>query len=213
LNDSITAAAQRVIDAVGRVRAARGAPVLIAIDGPSGSGKSTIAARVARALNAALVPSDDFFAAEITDAEWDARGAAERAADAIDWRRLRREALEPLRAGRRAIWHPFDFDAGARPDGSYAMRLEPAVREPAETIAVEGAYAARPELSDLIDLAVRIDAPETVRRRRLAAREHPEFLARWHARWDDAEAWYFTRVRPASSFDLVLSTASDDLEG
>jgi len=72
---------------------------LVAIDGRSGTGKSTIAAALAVALQASVVPSDDFFAAHITDAEWDARDAATRARDAIDWRRLRREAVEPLLAG------------------------------------------------------------------------------------------------------------------
>ena len=33
------------------------------------------------------------------------------------------------------------------------------------------------------------------------------FLAAWHALWDDAEAFYFTEVRPPSAFDLVVSIA------
>ena len=71
-------------------------PILVALDGPSGSGKSTLARLIAERLEAALIPCDDFLAAQITDAEWDARSPAERASDVIDWRRLRTEALEPL---------------------------------------------------------------------------------------------------------------------
>src|SRR5438094_376211 len=74
-------------------------------------------------------------------------------------------------------------------------------------IALDGAYSTRPELVDLIDLTVLVDAPLQFRHARLAAREAACFLEAWHRRWDDAEAHYFTHVRPPSSFDLVVSTA------
>jgi para-aminobenzoate synthetase len=180
-------------------------PVLVAIDGGSGSGKSTLAVAVAAELNAVIVPSDDFFAAEITDAEWEALGPDERAAAAIDWRRLRTEALEPLLAGRPASWHPFDFEAGTRPDGTYPMSIELVTREPAPVIVLEGAYSSRPELADLIELAVLVDIPVAERHRRLVEREEETFRDAWHARWDGAEDYYFTQVRPASSFDLVVT--------
>jgi uridine kinase len=186
-------------------------PVVVAIDGRRGAGKSTIAAGLAGATAAVVVPSDDFFAATLAAAEWEARSAEERARDAIDWRRLRRLAIEPLRAGRAAEWHPFDFEGGERPDGSYAIAATTVRREPAPLIFIEGAYCSRPELADLIDLAILVDAPADVRRARLAARESAEFLAAWHRRWDAAEDHYFTAVRPQSTFDLILNTASSVL--
>lgn len=136
--------------------------------------------------------------------EWDAHDAAERARDAIDWRRLRCEALDPLQAGKAAERHPFDFAAGERADGTYAMSNEPIRRDSAPVIILEGAYASRPELGDVIDLSVLIVAPEAVRERRLVQREAPAFLAAWHARWDAAETFYFAHVRPAASFTLVV---------
>jgi uridine kinase len=178
-------------------------PFLVAIDGPSGAGKSTIAALVAAELNAVVIPSDDFYAAHVSNAEWDARTAEQRAADVIDWRRLRREALEPLLAGRPAEWHPFDFD-GLRPDGTFPLAERLEKRDPATVVVLEGAYSAQPALADLIDLAVLVDLPAEVRRERLVAREVGDFLVEWHARWDPAEAHYFTRVRPPASFDLVV---------
>jgi uridine kinase len=178
---------------------------VIALDGPSGAGKSTVAATVASALDAPVVPSDDFFAATISDAGWDARDARGRASDAIDWRRLRTEALEPLRAGRPARWLAFDFEAGVNADGTYGMREDFSERQPAVFIILEGAYCARPELADLIDLSVLVEASVDLRRRRLDRREAPEFLAAWHARWDAAEAYYFAHVRPPSTFDLVVA--------
>jgi uridine kinase len=193
-----------LLDILDQLRRDRGDPVLIAIDGPSGSGKSTVAATLAAALDSVVVSGDDFFAAEITAAEWEARSPAARARDAIDWLRLRLEALEPLRSGRVAKWHPFDFAAGERPDGTYALAIDLVQREPAAVIILDGAYSARPELADLVDLSVLIDVPAAVRRQRLAARETPAFLAAWHARWDAAECFYFTHVRPATTFDVVV---------
>jgi len=185
-----------------------GVPLLVALDGGTGSGKSTLAALVAADLDAAIVESDDFFAAGITDAEWGAMAPGERAAAAIDWRRLRREALEPLLAGTSASWHPFDFAAGTRPDGTYRLAAAVVTRRPASVIVLDGAYSARPEVSDLIDLAVLVDVPTSERHRRIALREtDTAFLAAWHARWDAAEDYYFTHIRPASSFDLVVATS------
>jgi para-aminobenzoate synthetase len=194
-----------VVADVRRLLTGRTRPLLVAIDGGSGSGKSTLAAFVAARLGAALVPSDDFFSAQLTDANWDARSPAERAADAMSWRRLRAEALEPLLAGRPARWYPFDFAAGSRPDGTYGFSAQAEVREPKPVVLVEGAYACRPELADLVDWSVLVAVPADVRHRRLARREDAGFLAAWHARWDAAEEWYFSHVMPESAFDRVVT--------
>src|SRR5215471_16132481 len=175
-----------IADAVRCLLAERGSPIVVAIDGRSGAGKSTLAAALAERIGATVIPTDDFFAAEITDADWNARTAAERACDAIDWRRMRRDALDPLLAGRRAEWHSFDFAAGPRSDGTYAMSPQIVHREPSSVIILDGAYSARPEL-DAIDLSVLVETPTAVRLARLAAREDPAFLAAWHERWDAAE--------------------------
>jgi uridine kinase len=201
----LKAAVDTIVAEIRRLMAGRTTPILVALDGGSGSGKSTLAVLIAEELDAALIQSDDFFAADISDAGWEARTPQARAADAIDWRRLRVEALEPLHAGRLARWHVFDFVAGVRPGGTYAMRADFVERPPSAVIVLDGAYSTRPELADLIDLSVLVDVPIDVRHERLAAREDKQFLAAWHARWDAAEEYYFTHVRPKSSFDLVVS--------
>lgn len=73
-------------------------------------------------------------------------------------------------------------------------------------VLLEGAYSCRPELRDLIDIAIRVDAPRAVRHARLKAREQAAFLSEWHARWDAVEAYYLTSVVPPSRFDLVVAT-------
>jgi para-aminobenzoate synthetase len=188
-------------------------PMLVALDGGSGSGKSAVASLIMEELGAAVIPCDDFFAAEISDTEWDLLTPEARADKAIDWRRLRAEALEPLLAGRSAKWHAFDFTEGARPSGAYTMRTDFVECEPNPVIVLEGAYSARPELADLIHFSVLIDAPVHVRHERLAAREDKSFLDSWHARWDAAEEYYLTRVRPRSSFDCVAVNAGKVIFG
>jgi uridine kinase len=188
-----------------RSRQEHHSPVLIAIDGGSGAGKSTLAALLEREIDAVVVPLDDFFAAHIPDWQWDARSVAERAQDVFDWQRLRAQALEPLLAGQSARWHPFDFAAGLRPDGTYALSDKSVERQPAPVIILDGTYSASPAVADLIDLSVLVDVPVAERHRRIAQREDQQFLQRWHAVWDEVEAYYFTEIRPKSSFDLVVS--------
>jgi uridine kinase len=162
-----------------------------------------IAAELAGALDVTIVPTDDFYAAHIGDAEWDVRTPAERAADAIDWRRLRAQAVEPLRARRTATWYPFDFEA-KRPDGTFPLATSPTTREPAAVVVLDGAYSSRPELADLIDLSVLVDVPPAERRRRLVERDGDAYTDTWQERWNATEEYYFTAVRPRSSFDLVV---------
>jgi uridine kinase len=198
-NSANDRAAAAVTSAMEERRAARGAPLLVALDGHSGAGKSTLAALVAGRLAVTVVDGDDFYAGG-TAAEWDARSPAANADHCIDWRRLRSEALEPLLHGRAASWHPYDW----RPGGG----LLPAMTtcEASEVLILDGAYSARPELGDLVGLAVLVDVPPAERRRRVVARESP-MDETWFARWDAAERHYFSRVRPPAWFHLVVSTS------
>lgn len=180
-------------------------PVVVALDGGSGSGKSTLASLLGQQVDCVVVQLDDFFAANIPDWEWDSKSIFERARDVFDWQRVRTEALEPLLAGRVARWHPFDFAAGLRPDGTYGLSEQWVEKQPAAVIVLEGAYAASPQLADLIGLKILLDVPAAERHRRLDEREMDKrFLQRWHTLWDEVENYYFSTVMPASRFDLVL---------
>ena len=87
------------------------------------------------------------------------------------------------------------------------MSSETVRLEPGPVIIIDGAYSCRPELTDLLDLSILVDAPQDARRKRLADREAEKFLEEWHQRWDAAEAYYFSEIRPRSSFDLIVSNA------
>jgi len=184
--------------------------VVVSFDGRSGAGKSTLASIVAFAFDATVIQTDDFFAAEVSNVEWDRRSPEQRAADAIDWRRLRRDVIEPLRKGLAARWFAFDFAAGTRADGTYPMQTIATNRSPTRLVFLDGVYSSRPELADVIDLSVLVEITGALRRQRLAAREDAAFLKAWHARWDCAEAHYFDIVRPPASFDIVFEAPSNN---
>lgn len=201
--EGLRLASGEIIEAIDRWLEAFHTPLLVAIDGRAGTGKSTIAELVATSFGAAILHSDMFFAAQVTNAEWDAMSGAERARDCIDWVRLRRDAVLPLLDGNMAEFQGFDF-AARRTDGSFPFSETSSRIGSRPIILMEGAYAARPELADLVGLSVLVEAPEAVRRERLTARESETFLLEWHRRWDPAERHYFGKVRPPASFDLVV---------
>ena len=186
-NDSV---AHRVVAAAARWGAAHRGVLVLAIDGHGGAGKTTIAAAVAAATGAALVHTDDFF-----QPLQPRRPPGQRLDGYYDWRRLRAEALEPLRAQRAAVFRRFDWSSGTGLDGTVTVA-------PAELIVVEGVFAAAPELSDLVDRSVLVRTPEPERLGRLRLRVTPE---EWDDDWLAAERAYFTAVRPPRSFDLVVA--------
>ncbi len=196
----------QIMVAINRTLLTHHSPILVALDGGSGAGKSTLASMLEQEIDSVVVQSDDFFAANIPDWEWDERSIPQRAKDVLDWQRLRTDALEPLLASKIARWHPFDFAAGLRSDGTYAMSKQAVEKQPASVIILEGAYSSNPAIADLVDLTVLIDVPLLERHQRLNEREKDkQFLERWHTLWDAVEGYYFTEVMPKSSFDLVVS--------
>ncbi|MBI5068120.1 MAG: hypothetical protein HZB56_07755 [Deltaproteobacteria bacterium] len=170
-------------------------PLVAAIDGHSGAGKSTLAHRLAALLPAAVIDGDDFFAGGVL---LRSDSPAERAAACVDWQ-AQRSVLATLRAGRRATWHAFDWEAF---DGR--REAEASACEPVPVILLEGAYSGRPELADLLDLRILLRAPDAVRLARLHRREGG--LGPWDLQWHEAEEHYFGSVVSPAGFDLVLET-------
>ena len=199
---------QAMRSAIRPLLADRDTPLVIALDGGSGSGKSTIADEFQRQSDCALIRFDDFYNTTIPETEWPRYTIHERLRHVFDWDAVRRSAIIPLQERRAAVWYPFDFQAGLNAAGTYDRMPQPVTVAPAEIVLIDGAYSASPALADLIDVAVLVDVPCPERHRRLALREDSGFLQTWHAIWDEVEAYYFTRIRPPSSFDLVIKNPS-----
>lgn len=176
-------------------------PAVVALDGRSGTGKSTLAEWMAGQLGGIRVDQDDFYAGGDID-EWRRLTSREKADRVIDWRRVRDEVLLPLREGQGASWRPFDWDT------MIGLAPETITVPPSGLVILDGAYSARPELDDLIDLSILVTLDDAVRRERLRLREGEDLVSCWHTVWDEAEDYYFGTIRPPEAFDLVISRPS-----
>ena len=116
----------------------------------------------------------------------------------IDWKRLRKEVLEPLLSGDPTSWYPFNFKTGK------GLSDKILTAKPSKIILLDGAYSSRQELSDLIDLSVLVETDDKRRRTVLIEREGDAFMSSWHKVWDVAEDYYFTQIRPKKSFDFII---------
>ena len=76
--DNFSPPPSEIISLIKQLASSESYPFVIAIDGGSGSGKSTLALILAKELDAALIPMDDFCAADTLDHLWDTFSVEER---------------------------------------------------------------------------------------------------------------------------------------
>ncbi|MCQ6557099.1 uridine kinase family protein [Paenibacillus mendelii] len=190
-------AVQMIVHAINQKLMSCDGPLVVAIDGGSGAGKSTLTAALSSHIEATVIHCDDFFSATISSSEWDAYSPEQKCRRCIDWQRVRFEVLEPLLASKVALYHPYSLETR---NGLAAHWVS---KTPAKVLILDGIYSAHPEISDIVHLTVLINVTPQARYERHNLREgHDD--ADWHARWDSAEDYYFTAVRPPLSFDLVI---------
>src|SRR5699024_9887336 len=108
-------------------------PLVVSFDGGSGAGKSLIASKVATSIEATVIHCDDFFNIKIPNEGWDALSLEKRCRLCIEWERLRQEALLPLLARQKAVYHPF-YSKNA---------TDRVVKEPAHVILLDGIYSSQ----------------------------------------------------------------------
>jgi uridine kinase len=112
---------QKILKEIESIRTKVPRPIVVALDGGSGAGKTTIAERLMRRAEVALVRLDDFYQTVVPESEWPHKTVEMRLNGVFDWSRVRSEAIEPLRAGRRGRWHAFDFMCGLGKAGTYSL--------------------------------------------------------------------------------------------
>ena len=184
---------------------AQAAPFLVALDGRSGTGKTTLSKRLGQALGASVILGDDFYSGGQLE-EWTNMSPRAKVDHCMDWRRMRKEALEPLINGHTAKWRTFNWATGI------GLSEHLITCQPAPIIILDGAFSTRPELSDIVNLSVLLRVPDDIRRQRLRDREGEDFMSKWHKVWDEGEDYYFARMRPDSSFDILIDALDIETE-
>ncbi len=169
-----------------------GGGFLLALDGRCASGKTTMAERLQRVLPCNVIHMDDFYLPF-------SQRAAERMAEPgghIWVERLRTEVLEPLRAGRKISYLPYDC---------HADRFLPQQKaDPALPTLVEGSYSCHPALRALYDCCVFLDITPEYQRERLL-RRNPESFEVFQTMWIPREEYYFKHCEIRSHCDFVLT--------
>lgn len=163
-------------------RAARlGSCKLVLIDGPSGAGKTVLADRLAPALDAQVIHTDD-----LVDG-WDGQFTY--------WERLRQGVLEPIRAGMPGRYQTYDW---------HSSRFAEWVEVPAaDVLIVEGVGAGRAEGRMWASLTIYIDTPEPVRVARSLERDGPEMQKHLET-WRRREETHFAADATARCADVII---------
>ena len=174
--------------------AARAPLTIVAIDGPSGSGKSTLSCTLNCLLPDSQVVDLEFFYSDVGVDPPDGLSPEECYEQHVDWRALNEQVLRPLRRGDPGRYRLYDWIAGQRGDWVTVR--------PEGIVLIDGLYAMRPELMDVYDLTVYVEAPPSERAARLSRRpDNPVWVERWAAGFD----WYIDHMRVKERADIVIS--------
>jgi uridine kinase len=157
-------------------------PYVIGVDGPSGAGKSDLAARLATALDGAVLRMDDLYPG------W--RGLEASVPRVVTW------ALAPLRAGRPGRWRRYDWV-----HERYAEWHELPGRP---VVVVEGVGAGARACAPYLDLLLWLEAPEPERYRRAMLRDGVGYRPHWRG-WAAAERAHHGREATRERADVVLA--------
>ncbi|GAA4372649.1 chorismate-binding protein [Paeniglutamicibacter cryotolerans] len=165
-------------------------PSVIAIDGRSGAGKSTLALELATLLRVhrpvALFHLEDLYPG------WDGLTAGIEA--------YVTDVLAPLRSGRRARWHPWDWEA----DAPGAERTT----APAPLVIIEGVGAGASAARTHLDALLWVQVEGTDRKARALARDGEAYAPHWDRWAAQEEAWLATDdVRGAA--DVTVFNRAD----
>lgn len=110
---------------------------------------------------------------------------------------MRDEALLPLLAGKIAQYRPYSFSSGN------GLALHKITLQPSNIIILDGIYSSLPEMLDVVDFTILVDVLPELRRHRHNIREGTNDVD-WHRRWDAVEEYYFSVLRPPTSYHLIV---------
>ncbi len=154
--------------------------IVVGVDGPTGTGRTQLCKAMQDCADDVTIISASDFRRPIEKSILAGLSSREVFEDCFDWQRLRREVLEPLSKGQRAVYRK----SGGAGSGEW-VRVEPT-----GIILFEGIYTLRPELYPLYDYTVFVKPNQ----------RQPEEADVAQA----AEAWYQDAYHPAAMADTLL---------
>jgi uridine kinase len=162
--------------------------IVVGVDGPTGAGRATLCEEMRKLAGDVTVISASDFRRPIDRSMLAGLSSREVFEDCFDWQRLRREVLDPLSRGQRAVYRMSSGVGSGANSGAHSGEW---VRvEPTGIILFEGVYTLRPELYPLYDYTVFVKPTQAL----------PESGDAVQA----AEAWYQDAYHPAAMADTLL---------
>ncbi|MFH0990931.1 MAG: AAA family ATPase [bacterium] len=167
--------------------------IVLAIDGAGGAGKSTVARLIReRLIQVSIVAMDDFYRPLNPDVRLQ-MSSEQRYQNFFDWQRLRMQVLEDIHQKKSIRFQQYDWAGNDLHDWT-EMELCPVV-------VVEGIYVLRPELRPYYESSVVIKASQDSCVARLRSRGNSDEEIRM---WQEAEAWYFSHIKPHEYCDFII---------
>ncbi len=172
---------------------ASGNPIIIGIDGRCGSGKSHLAELAGSLFSGLVIHMDDFYLPVRQRKEnWEKIPGGN-----MDFERLYKEILTPLRDKETALYRPYDCGQDRL---GWAVPLPPC-----RLTVVEGSYSHHPKLPVKYDLKIFLTCGKKERENRLREREgngYPMF----EQRWIPMEEHYLQTCAIEADSDLQIDT-------
>ena len=168
------------------------ANAVIAIDGCCASGKTTLANRLAEEFGAQVISMDDFF----LPPDMRTHNRLSQPGGNVHYERFVEEVVIPLQNNKQFYYRVFNCKAGSYTDTKSIT--------PNKAVIIEGAYSLHPEIYDVFDLKIFLDAPLETRLKRIRERNGEEALEAFKTKWIPFENHYFEAFDIKNKCDLII---------
>lgn len=168
--------------------------LIIAIDGRCASGKTTLANQLQEALACNVIHMDHFFLQpeQRTDARMKEAGGN------VDYERVLKEVMLPLKQGQTIIYRPFNCKTKSK---ASPIRLEPK-----QVTIIEGSYSCHPTLWSFYHLRIFLTISPKEQLKRIAQRNGIQAVTVFRDTWIPLEEQYFLAYEIQKRCDLTFES-------
>ena len=171
--------------------------IIAAIDGRCASGKTTLANRLSEHYGCSVIHMDHFF----LKPEQRTAKRLETPGGNVDYERVLREVITPLKEKKDVSYCPYDCQSG---------RLQAPIRvKNSKIVIIEGAYSCHPALFDSYDLKIFLTVDKSEQLKRLMEREPATKIEAFKTKWIPLEEKYFSACEVEEKCDGVFSTSEN----